>query len=150
MLKILDAALLSSRQMESWEARENGTDLKKEAEEWDSLEMYLTNHLPFPLCSFFEFCLFFFSCLFLGLYLQHMEVLMVGVENQNCSCWPIPQPQQHGIWAMSESYTTAHGNTPSLTQLVRLGIKPKSSWILVGLVTAEPPWELPCLSFLSD
>ena len=35
----------------------------------------------------------------------------------NCSysCWPIPQPQQLGIQAMSATYTTAHNNAISLT-----------------------------------
>ena len=28
---------------------------------------------------------------------------------------PTPQPQQHGIWAASTTYTTAHGNAVSLT-----------------------------------
>ena len=35
-----------------------------------------------------------------------------------------------------------HGNAGSLTHWARPGIKPLSSWILVGLVTAEPWWEL--------
>ena len=33
------------------------------------------------------------------------------VSNQNCSCQPTPQPQQHRIQATSVTYTTAHGNT---------------------------------------
>ena len=45
--------------------------------------------------------------------------------NWSCSCWPIPQPQRHGIWAVSVTYTTAHGNAGSLTYWVRPGIKPK-------------------------
>ena len=35
-------------------------------------------------------------------------------SNRSCSCWPIPQPQQRGIQAESETYTTAHGNAGSL------------------------------------
>ena len=35
------------------------------------------------------------------------------------------------------------GNTGSLTHWARPGIKPVSSWILVGFVTIEPRWELP-------
>ena len=43
----------------------------------------------------------------------------------SCSCWPIPQPQQHQILnPLSE------------------GIEPPSSWILVGFVSAEPQKEL--------
>ena len=54
------------------------------------------------------------------------------------SCWPTPQRQQHGIWAASVTYTTAHSNTGCLTYWARPGIKPTSSWILVWLITAEP------------
>ena len=45
-------------------------------------------------------------------------------------------------------YAAAHGNARSLTHWVRPGIKPASSWILVGLATTEPQCELPCLLFL--
>ena len=46
------------------------------------------------------------------------------------------------------TYTTAHGNTRSLTHWARPGIKPTSSWMLVGFVTAEPQWELPpCMNY---
>ena len=58
--------------------------------------------------------------------------------NGSCSCWPTPQPQQLGIQALSVTYTTAHGNARSLTHSVRPGIKPESSWILVGFITADP------------
>ena len=50
------------------------------------------------------------------------------------SCWPTPQPQQHRIQAESPTYTTAHGNTESLTHRVRPGIEPASSWMLVRFV----------------
>ena len=39
-------------------------------------------------------------------------------------------------------YTTAHGNAGYLTHLMRPGIEPTSSWILVSFNTAEPQWEL--------
>ena len=51
--------------------------------------------------------------------------------------------QQPGIWAASATYTIAHGNARSLTHWVRTGIKPESSRILIGFITAEPHWELP-------
>ena len=38
------------------------------------------------------------------------------------------------IWALSATYTTAHGNAESLSQWGRPGIEPKSSWILVWFV----------------
>ena len=37
----------------------------------------------------------------------------------------------------------AHSNARSLTQWVRPGIEPASSWILVRFVTTEPQWDLP-------
>ena len=45
--------------------------------------------------------------------------------NQSCSCWPTPQPQprpqQHWIPAASTTYTTACGNTRSLTHCAGAG-----------------------------
>ena len=37
-------------------------------------------------------------------------------SSRSCSCWPTPQPQQLGIQIASAAYTTAHGNSRSLTQ----------------------------------
>ena len=37
---------------------------------------------------------------------------------------------------------TAHGNARSVTHRARPGIKPASSWLLVGFVTTEPQQEL--------
>ena len=45
------------------------------------------------------------------------------------------------IQAMSETYTTAHGNARSLTHWVRPGIKPITSWFLVGFVSAASLWD---------
>ena len=73
---------------------------------------------------FFFFVIYFF---FLRLHLWNMEVPSQG-PNWNCSCWPTPQPQKRGIRAASVTYTTAHGNVGSLTQRVRPGIEPPSSW----------------------
>ena len=36
-------------------------------------------------------------------------------SNRSYSCWPVPQPQQHEILAVSSTYTTAQGNVGSLT-----------------------------------
>ena len=55
-------------------------------------------------------------------------------SNQNCSCWPVPQPQQCSIWAVSVTYTIAHSNTGSLTHRARPGIKPASPWILTSQI----------------
>ena len=44
--------------------------------------------------------------------------------------------------ASSATYTTAHGNARSLTYWAMPGIKPATSWFLIGLVSAAPPQEL--------
>ena len=72
---------------------------------------------------------FFFFFFFFGPYLQHMEVSRPG---------PTPQPQRHGIWTATVTYTTAHGNARSPTHWARPGIKSASSWVLV----TAPQWEL--------
>ena len=64
-------------------------------------------------------------------------------SNWNCSCWPTPQLQECGIWALSVTYITAHSNTGSLTHWVRPGIEPRSSRMLVRFASVEPWWELP-------
>ena len=48
----------------------------------------------------------------------------------------------------SVTYTTAHGNTGSLTHWARPGIKPESSRILVRFISTAPQWELPGWSSL--
>ena len=63
-------------------------------------------------------------------------------SNRSRSCWPMPQPQQHQIRAMSATYTTAHSNARSSTHRARPGIKPAYSWIPVEFVTTGPQWEL--------
>ena len=42
-----------------------------------------------------------------------------------------------------------HGNAGSLIHWVRSGIKPASSWILVGFITSEPRRELPRILYLN-
>ena len=76
-----------------------------------------------------------------------MEVLKLGVSNCSSSSWPTPQPQQHGIQALSTTSTSIHGNIRSLTHWARAEIKPALSWLLVGFITAEPHQELPYLNF---
>lgn len=86
-------------------------------------------------------CLFIYFFVFLGLHSRHMEVPRLR-SNHSYSCWPIPQPKQWGIWAVSVTYTTSHSNAWSLTHWTRPEIEPTSPWILVRFVTAEPPPEL--------
>ena len=52
------------------------------------------------------------------------------------------QPQQHGIRAVSVTYTTAYSNARSLIHCARPGIKPTTSWFLVRFVSDMPQWEL--------
>ena len=67
--------------------------------------------------------------------------------NWSCSCWPTLQPQWTQIWATSETYTTAHGNTVYLTHWARPGIEPTSSWIQAGFISTAPQWETPMFIF---
>ena len=64
-------------------------------------------------------------------------------SNQSYSCWPMPQPQQRGIWTASATYTTTHGNAGSLTPWARPGIEPTTSWFLIGFISTTPQGELP-------
>ena len=59
-----------------------------------------------------------------------------------------PQPQQCRVRAASVTYTTAQGNSGSLTHWARPGIESASKWILVGFVSVTPQWEL--LECVSD
>ena len=81
---------------------------------------------------------------FFGPYLKHMEVPRLWVESE---LQLLAYPQRHQIWATSATYTPAHSNTGSLTPWVGPGIKPRSSWTLVGFVTAEPQQELLEINF---
>ena len=54
-----------------------------------------------------------------------------------------PEPWQRGIRDASATYTTAHGNTGSLSHWARPWIEPATSWFLVGLVSTAPGQELP-------
>ena len=82
---------------------------------------------------------------YLGLHAQHMEVPSLGVQlDWNYSRWPMPQPQQCQIWAMSVTCRTAHGNARFLTHWVRMGIEPEFSWMLVRFFSTKPQWELLC------
>ena len=53
---------------------------------------------------------------------------------QSCSHQPTPEPQQHGIQAVSVTYTTAHSNAGFLTHWATPGIEPANSWFLVRFV----------------
>ena len=55
-----------------------------------------------------------------------MEILRLGGELE-LQLQPVPQPQQHGIWATSATYAIAWGNAGSLTLSARSGINSASS-----------------------
>jgi len=59
------------------------------------------------------------------------------------SCRPRPQPQKCQNPSHIFTYTAAHGNLGSLTHWERPQVKPASSWILAGFVSAAPQQELP-------
>ena len=56
--------------------------------------------------------------------------------SQSYSCQPMPQPQPRQIQTASATYTTAHSslNARSLTHWLWPGIKPTTSWFLVGKI----------------
>ena len=103
------------------------------------------SHLSLPIYFWHSlvFCLFFLgggNWLFRAAPLVYESSWARGQTGATAH-WPIPQPQQRQIQVVSMTYTIAHGNTRSLTHWERPGIEPASSWILVGLITTEPPWE---------
>ena len=89
-----------------------------------------------PIYLFIIYCLFF--CLFF-----RAIALVYGSSQARGQIRAMPQPQQCRIRAMSVTYTMVHGNARPLIHWVRSGIKPASSWVLVGFITTEPQWELP-------
>ena len=58
-------------------------------------------------------------------------------------------PAKGAIGAPAASIHHSHSNTGSLSHWARPGIEPTSSWIVVGLITAQPQWELLSLAFLT-
>ena len=99
-----------------------------------SIRPCMTLYFPGFIFSFFIF----YFC-FLGLHLQHTELsrLEVELELHLWACATAAAIQDlSGICDLS-------GNTGSLTQWMRPGIEPTSSWILDGFVTVELWRELP-------
>ena len=63
-------------------------------------------------------------------------------QNQSCSCWPTPQPQQCGIWAAS---VTLHHSSWQHRILNPMSEARDGTHILVDTrhsLTTEPWWEL--------
>ena len=101
--------------------------------------------------NFFDFCLFVCFVFLRAAPAAHGSSQARGqiraTDAGHCH-WPQPQPRQRQIRAASANYTTAHGNTGSLTHWLRPGIESASSCILFGFVTAEPRQELPYANFV--
>ena len=97
--------------------------------------IYSLAHLTYDRCSAMFFCLFVYLFLYFCLFRDTPVAYGGSQTNQSCSCWPMPQPQQCQIWAVSATYTTARSNTGSLTHWARTGIEPITSWFLVGFVS---------------
>ena len=76
-----------------------------------------------------------------------MEVPRLGVELELPA---YATATEMGIWAASATYTSAQGNAGFLTHWVGSGIEPGSLWILVGLFSTEPQWELQVIKFRRD
>ena len=81
----------------------------------------------------FEFWIFLFFC-FLGPHLKHMEVLRLGVKSELQLLVYTTATETAGSEPYA-TYTAAPGNAGSVTHWARPGIKPESSWMLVGFVT---------------
>ena len=97
---------------------------------------------------FFIFFFFFFLSFVLFRALPtDMEVPRLGVQSE-LLLPPTTQPLQRQIWAVCVTYTTAHGNSGSSTHWARPGIEPRTSWFLVGFISATPWRELHSYSFL--
>ena len=71
---------------------------------------------------------------------RHMEVSRLEVESE--LQFPAYATTIR-IQATSATHTTAQGNAITLTHWAGSRIKPASSWIPVGFITAEPQWEHP-------
>ena len=82
-----------------------------------------------------------FIFVFWGLHVQHMEVPRLGVESELLPS-AYTTATATPVWAPSVTYTTAHGNTRSLTHWVRPEIDPATSWFLVGFISTVPGREL--------
>ena len=103
----------------------------------------------FAIVFFVCFCFCFLSfCHFLGRYHGIWRFPGLG-SNWSCRRWPTPEPQQHGIQALSATYTTAHGNAGSPSHWARPGIEPSTSCFLVGFINHCAMTGTPAIVFLN-
>ena len=100
--------------------------------------------LGLPFCNFLVFSLFFFLFFFVLFFRVTPEAYGSSQARGQIEAAAAGLSHGHSGTASEPrlTYTTAHGNTRSLTHWTRPGIKPISSWILARFVTAEPQQEL--------
>ena len=94
--------------------------------------------------SYYNFCFFWLFRATTVAYRSSQAGSWIGVPAPG-----LPQPQQCEIQALSATYTSAHGNSRSLTHWARPGIEPTSSWILVGLFPLSHNRKSWCLVLLT-
>ena len=89
-----------------------------------------------------EFFFFFFFCLLSFFFFFSVVPAAYGGFQARGLIGPVAAGlhQSHSNEG-SELHLRAHGNAGSLTHQARTGIKPATSWFLVGLVSAVPRWE---------
>ena len=92
-------------------------------------------------------CVFFFFPLFRAINTGYGSSQAKGRIRAVAAALPHSHNNVGWIRATSATCNTAHSNTSSLIHLARPGIKPTSSWILVGFITAGPQQKFPSLSF---
>ena len=94
-------------------------------------------------CTLNSYFIWFFFFFFLQLHLWHREVPGPGVKSE-LHLGPMPQPQQHWIWATSSTYIAAYGKAGSLNHWTSPGIEPASSQrqhqVLNQLATTGTPY----------
>ena len=109
-----------------------------------------------PSCNFHSTSAFFLVTL--GSYVEH-QTTNTHISHiyskcsivKSCPCYFelvlfffffLSTPHPHQIWALTETYTIAHGNAGSLAHWARPGIEPETSLFLVGFVSTPPCREL--------
>ena len=93
---------------------------------------------------FVLFCLFFFC--FLGSHSWHVEITRIGVESElqlSAYATATAPPDPSHVCELCHSSQQCWIRNP----LSRPGIKPTSSWILVGFISTSPQWELSVFCF---
>ena len=98
----------------------------------------------FPLPSSMKVSFFFLSFFFFFFFFRALGPSAVYISSQaRGGIRAVATGQSHSQLASSVTYVAAQGNAGSLTHWARLGIKPASSWILVGFLNPWATMEIP-------